>query len=197
MGCASDARDNGFDDRNSSSGAVGTSGQSVSESTVSHGSDSDARNFALQASKRGAAEIALGTLAAARAQNRKVKQFAQTMVRDHTDGFNKLEQAVVLLGGRVSAELPDESEELVATLKTLSGAAFDREYMAAMVDAHQEMRGMVTGRINDARRMTGSKSALEAAVDEWAENALPKAEHHLSMAQELNDVVTRTANDTH
>jgi putative membrane protein len=202
VACASDAR-NGLDDSNNSSGAVGTSGQGPSaestskESTVSHGSDSDARNFALQTSKRGAAEVELGKLAVARTQNRSVKRFAQMMVLDHTNGGNELEQAVVLLGGTVSAELPDQSEELLDKLKTLRGAEFDRTYMAAMVDAHQEMRGLVSGRLNDAKRMTGSKSALETAVDQWAENVLPKVERHLAMAQELSDSLTHTANDTH
>ena len=62
--------------------------------------------------------------------------------------------------------------------------------MKAMVDGHQEMRGMITGRLNDARRMTTSKSELEVAVDSWAAKVLPTVEAHLAKAQQISDALT-------
>lgn len=166
---------------------VGTSGRP--SDTVSHGSDGDARHFALQASKRGAAEVELGTLAAQRATRAEVKAFGQMMVREHTRKSEALQQAVALHGVELSKELPDESEELMARLQALTGAEFDREYMQAMVDAHQEMKAMVEGRLNDARRMTTSKSQLELAVDQWTQNALPGVEQHLARARQISAVL--------
>jgi putative membrane protein len=177
--------------------AVGTAGQSGGD-TVSHGSDSDARFFALQAAKHGAAEVALGKLAAQKAQSREVRQFAEMMVRDHTKGGQALELAAVPHGVKLSSELPDKSEELLAKLMTLSGAEFDRVYMEAMVNGHQDMRGMVTGRLNDAKRMTTSKSHLEAAVDGWAADTLPRVEQHLARAEEIvNALKPRKSTDTY
>jgi hypothetical protein len=68
--------------------------------------------------------------------------------------------------------------------------------MAAMVNGHQEMRSMITGRLNDARRMTTSKSQLEAAVDGWAAQVLSTVEAHLAKAQQINDSVKNRTNDT-
>ena len=184
IGCGGNARDRADESANSSETA-GTAGQA--SDTVSHGSDSDARHFAVQASKHGAAEVELGKLAQQKAQRADVREFAAMMVRDHTAGIQKLEQAVTPHRGEVNTELPDASEELMARLQKLSGAAFDREYMKAMVDGHQEMRGMVTGRLNDAKRMTTSKSGLEQAVDDWAQQALPTVEQHLAKAEQINE----------
>ncbi len=179
----------------SSTESVGTTGQAGGD-TVSHGSDSDARHFALQASKHGAAEVELGRLAAGKARSREVKQFAEMMIADHTKGGDALKKAAEPHGGEVSSELPDKSEELMARLQRLEGAEFDREYMTAMVDGHQEMRGMITGRLNDAKRMTTSKSQLEAAVDGWAQEALPTVEAHLAKAEQISESLKNRTNDT-
>jgi putative membrane protein len=192
IACGGNARNDQENPYVSSSEPVGTTGSD----TVSHGNDGDARHFAIQASKRNAAEIELGTLALERAQSSDVMQFAQMMVNDHTEGFNKLKDAVAAHGGAVDRELPDESEELLERLKTFRGADFDREYMDAMVDAHQEMRGMVSGRLNDAKRMTTSPSGLEAAVDQWTETALPKVEAHLARAAQIRNALRGRTNDT-
>lgn len=179
----------------SSTDSIGTTGQAGGD-TVSHGSDSDARHFAIQASKHGAAEIELGRLAVQKGRSREVTQFAAMMIADHTRGGDELEQAAGPHGLELSSELPDESEELMARLQTLAGVEFDRTYMAAMVDGHQEMRSMITGRLNDARRMTTSKSQLEAAVDDWAAKVLSTVEAHLATAQQINDSVKNRTNDT-
>jgi putative membrane protein len=179
----------------SSTEGVGTTGQAGGD-TVSHGSDSDARNFAVQASKHGAAEIELGRMAVQKARSREVKQFGEMMIADHTKSGNELKQAAGPHGVELSSELPDEAEELMARLQKLEGVEFDREYMAAMVDGHQEMRGMISGRLNDAKRMTTSKSQLETAVDGWAAAALPTVESHLAKAQQLSDSLKNRTNDT-
>ena len=172
--------------------SVGTTGD-----TVSHGNDGDARQFSTQATKRGAGEIELGRLASERAQNPDVKRFAQMMVQDHSKSLEALKQTITSHGGTVNTELPDETEELLNKLKTLRGADFDRDYMDAMVNAHQEMKGLVSGRISDAKRMTTSPSGLEAAVNQWAEKALPTVERHLAQAEEIRNALKGRANDTY
>lgn len=192
VACGGDARNEQENPYVSSTESVGTTGD-----TVSHGNDGDARQFAIQASKHGAAEVELGKLASERAQNAAVKQFAQMMVQDHTKAGEELKQTVMSHGGTVNTELPDPSEEVLEKLRNLRGAEFDREYMDAMVDGHQEMKGMVSGRINDAKRMTTSPSGLEAAVDQWAHKALPTVEQHLAKAEEIRNSLKGRANDTY
>jgi putative membrane protein len=192
---APDERERGNDTSIEERSTVGTTGQA--SDTVSHGSDSDARHFAIQASKHNAAEIELGRMAAQKAQNAQVKQFGEMMVRDHTKSLDELKQAAGPHGAELSTEPPDKAEDLMKKLSGMSGAEFDREYMKAMVDGHQEMRGMVQGRLNDAKRMTTSKSNVESAVDQWAAKVLPGVERHLDRAQQIHDAITgNKSNDT-
>lgn len=89
-----------------------------------------------------AIDVDLAKLALERSRSDEVKAFASTMVQDHT-GVN--EQAEVLasrLGvtpvpNDVSASLQKSADEARAKLSGLSGAAFDRAYMAREVEYHQ------------------------------------------------------------
>jgi putative membrane protein len=176
---------------------VGTTGEAGRDATGqgSHGVDGDARHFAEQAAKHGAAEVELGKLAAERAQNPEVKQFAQRMVRDHTRSGEELKKAVSTHDVQLVGELPDESEELLEKLRSLKGAEFDREYMSAMVEGHEEMRGMVSGRVDDNRRES-TKSPLETAVNQWAAKTLPAVEQHLQLAQQIDSKLEGNRNST-
>ncbi len=162
--------------------SVGTAGE------TNTGASGDAKHFAEQAVKRGAAEVELGTLASERAMNAEVKQFAQTMVREHTKAGAALREATAAHGLQLVGELPDDSEKLLTKLQGLQGADFDREYMDAMVEAHKEMKAMVTRRVDDARLMTDN-GAVETAINDWAAQALPTVEHHLMMAEQIDNTL--------
>lgn len=180
-------------------GTTGTADQSTGTGggdTVSHGSDSDARHFAIQSGKKNAAEIELGKLAQQKATRADVRDYGAMLVRDHGKKLETLRQAVAPFGVELNTELPDDAEELTAKLEKLSGAEFDREFMKAMVDGHQDMKATIQGRLNDARRMTTSKSQLETAVDRWAQEALPGVEQHLMKAQQIHDGLGNRRNDT-
>lgn len=58
------------------------------------GMPTDVHEFINRASMINMAEVPLGQLASERAQNRDVKQFAQTMIREHTKAGEELKQAV-------------------------------------------------------------------------------------------------------
>ena len=89
-----------------------------------------------------AIDSAAGVLAKSKAQSKAVKDFAQTMITDHTQ-VNK--QAVALatkLGvtpedNDVSKQLNAGAQESDASLKTKSGADFDKAYMEHEVAYHQ------------------------------------------------------------
>lgn len=177
--CGGDGRDEATTAEIAQGQSVGTTGE------LNTGASGDARHFAEQAAKRGAAEVELGRLAAERSANAEVKQFAQMMVSDHTRAGDELRQASSANGLQLVGELPDDSAQLMQKLQGLQGPEFDREYMDAMVEAHKEMRSMVSRRVDDARLMTDN-SALETAINGWAATALPKVEAHLAMAEKID-----------
>ncbi len=87
-------------------------------------------------------DIDAGKLAASKTSNADVKTFAQQMVTDHT-GVNK--QAVELVtrlkvtpeDNATSQSLKSGGDTNLATLKGLSGAAFDKAYVDHEVAYHQ------------------------------------------------------------
>ena len=167
------------------SATIATTGD-TDQAKDGHGLDGDARHFAEQAAKHGSAEVELGRLASERAQSTEVKAFGQMMVRDHMKSGAELKEAASAHGLALIGEMPDKHEALLERLQAKSGAEFDREYMKAMVEGHQEMHGMVSGRVDESRRVT-TNGALETAVNGWATKTLPKVEEHLAKARQIHD----------
>jgi putative membrane protein len=87
-------------------------------------------------------EVDQGNAALGKASSSEVRAFAQMMVTDHT---NALQAANSLFTSRnitpadndTTRTLQQGSQQTISNLSTYSGAAFDRAYMQAMVDAHQ------------------------------------------------------------
>ena len=73
-----------------------------------------------------------------------------------------------------------EEKALDDRLSKLSGAAFDRAYMKAMVDDH----------VKDVSEFKKeAKSGTDPEVKAWAAKTLPTLEEHLKMAREANGAV--------
>jgi len=90
----------------------------------------------MEAVQMNVAEIAAAKMAANKAQNPRVKAFANMMMKDHTEALAKLRP---LPGGESLGVKPDgKHQEAAERLAKLSGAEFDREYMDAMVNDHRE-----------------------------------------------------------
>ena len=86
-------------------------------------------------------DIDAGKLAASRSTNAAVKQFGTLMVTDHT-GVNKAAVELVTKlkvtpqDNPTSQSLKAGGDKNIANLKTLSGAAFDKAYVAQEVAYH-------------------------------------------------------------
>jgi putative membrane protein len=194
-------RDNGVADRTDDTAAVGTSGDARIDEAGAPGdtraSVSDTQQFVNQAAMAGNAEVELGKLASERAVNREVKQFAQMMIRDHTKGNEELKQAASPHNLQVPATLDSRHQELMDKLRGTTGAEFDREYMAAMVEGHEEVKDLVEGRARRGDNRNANDTAAtgasadhnqqaEIAVNQWAAKRLPGVEQHLQRAREIN-----------
>ncbi len=86
-------------------------------------------------------DSAAGALALKQAQSKAVKDFAQTMIHDHSAANRKAEQLATELnlspeGNKVSDQLKDEADNATSDLKDLKGAAFDRAYMDHEIAVH-------------------------------------------------------------
>jgi predicted outer membrane protein len=182
-------------------GAVGTVGEAARDAFESRG---DVREFVREAAMGGNAEVELGKLAAERAASAGVKQFGERMVQDHTKASQELKQAVSGHDVQAPTGMDEQHQDLRNRLQRASGAEFDRQYMDAMVEGHEKMRGLLQRRANDADRRDrtatttapaagagrGGDDELEAAVNRWATATVPTVEQHLQQAREIQQRLT-------
>ena len=143
--------------------------------------------FAMKAAQANLAEVELGKLALQKAMKDEVKQFAQQMVDDHSKALDELKSAAASKNITLPTQLDAEHKKLSDRLSKLSGAAFDREYMQAMVDGHKKVAA-------DVRKE--SQAGSDADLKSWAAKTLPTVEEHLKHAETVNRTV-HTGSATH
>lgn len=96
------------------------------------------KKFVRSALEDGNAEIALGQLAVQNGSSEDVKQFGQKMIDDDTKLGDQMRQVAQKEGIEPPARSAAKGKALEAKLKTLSGPAFDKLYISAMVKDHRE-----------------------------------------------------------
>ena len=182
---------------NREAGTAGTAGAGVSNSD---------KNFVSDQLSDGMAEIELAKVARDHAASPDVKQFAQMMIDDHTKAGDELKQIATSNSIPIETQIDDKQQNLMDKLSKLNGADFDKEYMSAMVDDHQDAVRDVRSRVDENRsatdRLTGknpenpaavkpeqSDNRLTMSINEWAANTLPTVEQHLDRAKEIKDNV--------
>jgi putative membrane protein len=168
---------------------------------------SDAQAFVNDMTIAGLAEVQLGKMATERAANPDVKAFGQMMVDDHTKAGNELKQVASQLKLQQPAQLDQKHKQLADKLSQLQGADFDREYMNAMVQGHQEVLGKLRARADIKVPAPGAAAGQHAAgehpagagspavghgeqaLTQWAAKALPTVQKHLDRAREVQKEV--------
>lgn len=121
-------------------------------------------------------EIQAGELAVQKATDAEVKQFAQTMVRDHTQATDLIQQVAAERNITLPTDMGDQNQAVFARLSELSGAEFDRAYMTEMVNSHQK---------DVALARNQAQNGKDEALKSLAAEKLPALENHLNKAQAL------------
>lgn len=106
-------------------------------------------------------EIALAQIAVSNASSSEVRAFAQMMITEHqsansmleSKGFRATENAVTRLLNR-------DVDTRSAALRALSGADFDREYVASQVDMHQKALQLINGTLVPSAYAEGLRQTL-------------------------------------
>jgi putative membrane protein len=168
--------------------AVGTSGAAANDPARNPGDEANREaargsadsDFVGDMIANGQAEIMLGKLAQQKARNARVKEFAAMMVRDHAKAGEELKSVasranVNLANAETEAE---DHAELRNRLARLSGAEFDREYMKAMVEQHEQAVDAVESK---------AEGADNDHVKSWAAKTLPALKKHLEQARQIHD----------
>jgi putative membrane protein len=124
------------------------------------------------------AEIATGQLAAEKATDPKVKEFARTMVDDHTKALGDVTQLAQAKDVKLPTEPDVKHKAAMAKLKLMSGASFDRSYVkTAGVADHVATEKLLK------KTQTGAR---DGEVKALADKMLPVVQQHLVHARELD-----------
>jgi putative membrane protein len=177
--------------RSTDDSAVGTTGDAVS---------SGDRDFVENMAGDSMAEVELGRLAMERGASPEVKQFGDMMVKDHSKASDQLKQIASRYSITPPTALDQEHQELKTKLSNLKGAEFDREYMNAMVDGHQDVIDRLQTRVSEDRvgdnkgtvRPESSDNPAEASLNQWAADTLPTVRHHLDEAKRIDESLSRS-----
>ena len=148
------------------------------------GAQSADQPFVTKLAGVGMAEVELGTLAKDKASSREVKAFARRMIDEHTKAGNELKAVADRKHLTWPAALPADAIALKDRLSKLSGAAFDRAYIDAMVDGHRAA-------LTDVR--AEAQSGADPDVKAWASKASSTVQAHLTHAQDQQRELGKTA----
>ena len=132
--------------------------------------------FMAQAAQTNMAEIALSQLALRRATSNEVKQYAQRMIRDHSQANARLAQLARQKRVTLPTQLDAKHQAIMAQLQQLSGERFDQEYMMAMENDHA---------LATALFQNGARQAQDRDVKAFASTTLPKVQGHLQMVRTM------------
>jgi putative membrane protein len=170
--CGPGARDGDTARDRDRDAAVGTTGVGMAD-----------RNFIQNQIELNEAEVNMGRLAQERAANPQVREFAQTMVREHEEALRELRQIAAQHNVEIERrdEMPREHRNVHERLTERSGAEFDREFVEWAIDKHEDA-------IND---LEGKMDSDNAALRQWASQTAPKLRQHLAHAQNLQQTLNQ------
>ena len=93
----------------------------------------------LQQDARGSAfELQISQLASQKAQNSQVRQFSQTVVSQHSQANQQLQQVAQQNGMTLPTSLDRQDQRKMSRLRRMSGSRFDQAYLKDMVQANQQ-----------------------------------------------------------
>jgi putative membrane protein len=135
------------------------------------------------------AEIHMGQMGAQQAQSPEVKQFAETLQKDHEKADQKLtsaaQQAGIQIEGKAFQKKQDDAMKDMKKLQGKKAEDFDKDFVSRMVKEHEKDLKEVKKAAEDARKanQTELASALEAMTSGM--------QKHLDEAKRLKDTVDK------
>jgi putative membrane protein len=132
------------------------------------------RAFITKAAEGGKAEIELGQLAQQKASTDAVKALGKRIADDHQLANRDLETIAGQKHVTLPSSLSAKHSALKSKLESASGAAFDRQYVAAMIEDHKHDIAEFEKAASDAR---------DADVKAFASKTLPTLQEHLRQAE--------------
>lgn len=133
--------------------------------------------FATKAANSGMKEVELGRWASEYATRKDVKDFAATMIADHTKAGDELKSIAATKNITLPVMVTDNVREDIDKMKTKKqGKEIDKAYVDEMVKDHKDAVNL----FEDA-----AKNATDADLKNFAAKTLPTLQHHYDMIKAI------------
>jgi putative membrane protein len=146
------------------------------------------RTFVRALALGGLAEVDLAQLAAQKASNTAVKDFAQRMIRDHGEANDRLASLAKANAIALPDQFDSEQRSIRDRLQQASKAEFDHTYIRGQITDHQKTVQLLIYQIG-----SGENEDLK----QFASDTLPIVLDHLRMAQAIAAEISGAAQASH
>jgi putative membrane protein len=148
----------------------------AAQATASGAAAPDAANFTATAAMSNEFEIETSQMAEQKATSPQVKSFARKMIKDHTKAGQQLMSAAKKANVTVpeNATLDSSHQQKMSSLQSSSN--FDRDYVQAQLQAHQEAVALF---------QAYSRSGDNKTLKQFASKTLPTLQTHLRDVEKL------------
>ena len=181
-------------------------------------------DFVQDAAAKNMAEIELSRMALNKATSAEIKVFAQKLIDDHGAASEKLKSAVAGHSIAWPSQLDDKHQEAADELGKKQGADFERAYLKAMIEGHQDLTAKLESRL-DVQSLAAWKTAaagrtqgqalpepntemrdvavrpnqggseMTTKINQWAADTYPVAQKHLDTARALENAAKKRSTD--
>lgn len=132
--------------------------------------------FVTMAAKADMTEAHEGEMAADQATRADVKEFAKTLVQDHTDSYHQLSDLATKAGVAIPKGINTAKDATITQLVRMKGASFDRQFAQDEIASHRRAI---------AAFKREAEHGQDADVKAYANKMLPILEKHLHLAEDL------------
>jgi putative membrane protein len=140
-----------------------------------------------EAAVSAAGQAELSRLAAQKALNPAVKQFAERVAAEQGKASDQLKAIAAQKNIAIPTELEGKHKKALEKLSKVSPEDFDREYMSRMLDDHKDG-------VSDFRKI--AKADGESEVKTFAAATLPTLEENLRLAEQFEQANRRETRGT-
>jgi putative membrane protein len=195
VACGGNDRRNDANAPASDTAAVGTAG---TEANATRRENTAAKNWIEDRMKDNLAEIKVGEMAQKKAMSADVKAYAKMMVQDHTKANAELKEIAAKHNIEAPMDAGPDHSKTADDLQQKQGRDFDKAYIDAMIDGHQDVLENVEDRTDKSGddkmphyAAKKSDDAFDMELNQWAANTAPTVRKHLDRAKELKNTLDR------
>jgi len=132
--------------------------------------------FLAEAAQADMTIVHISKMAQDRAASSKLKDFANTLVQDHSSDYQEVSELAATAGEAVPKGIDRQNDRVIAALDHSKGKTFDHAFLIRQLTEHEKL-------ISAFQRE--AKYGSNPAVKAYASKALPTIERHLHDTQSL------------